>query len=205
MHALRGYVDPQWHNHQTSAFLLEFVILAGVRISEARLATWDEFRDLEGSRPTWHVPAEHHKIGRITDTSHVLPVTKRMLEILDAMAERYGAGTGKFIFPTPRSGPYSLMRAGRSVIAKIWSAHITAHGFRQTFTNWGNAVGMPTGLIDFQVGHIPRGAVAQAYHTDSQVEARRSWMEKWDAYCSLPPGGADIVTLPLGKQQGSGK
>src|SRR5215831_9339225 len=66
MHALRCYTDPQWHNHSTSKFLLEFVVLTGVRISEARLATWDEFKELDGIRPAWHVPAEHHKIGHIT-------------------------------------------------------------------------------------------------------------------------------------------
>jgi integrase len=208
MQELRSYIDQSTNqrdrqSHPTSAFWLEFIVLTGVRLSEARLATWDEFKDLDGSRPTWCVPPDHHKIGHITDKPHIVPVTKRMLGILHAVRERHGTDTGNLVFPSPfGGGPYRRTTANQFVKQNMkWG--ITPHGFRQTLTNWGNAHGMPAGLIDFQVGHIPRGAVAQAYHTDPQVEIRRPWMEKWDAYCSLPPAGDNIVTLPLANKQGA--
>jgi hypothetical protein len=49
MAKLRAWEDgsSRRHGHTGSALLLEFVILTGVRLSEARLATWKEF-DLQG-------------------------------------------------------------------------------------------------------------------------------------------------------------
>jgi integrase len=62
MQALRAYEDPngRW-GHTTVALLTEFIVLTGVRLSEARLATWKEF---DKGQMVWNVPPQHRKTGR---------------------------------------------------------------------------------------------------------------------------------------------
>jgi integrase len=220
MRDLRAYKDRSVRHrfdehHPTRAYWLEFVVLSGVRVSEARSATWDEFEDITGTIPTWRVPTEHHKIGHITGQPHIVPVSRRMQEILIEMGLRQdGIAPGQLVFPSPYESKNPRARRARSVRpfdvgsantfirgCLKWDVHITAHGFRQTFTNWAVAAGMPPSLIEFQVGHIPQGKVAQAYHTDPQVEARRPWMEDWGKFCSLPPADDNVVNLPLANKQ----
>jgi integrase len=194
--------------HPTRALWVEFVVLTGVRVSEARLATWDEFEGLDGPSPIWIVPPDHHKIGTITDKPHVMPVTKPMLAVLREMEKRQrGREAGQLVFPSPYESkdprskrrrevrPFDVGSANTFIKSALrWEVDITTHGFRTTLTDWATANGWGH-LVDLQVGHLPQGKVAQAYRNDPLVEARRPMMEAWGMHCALPPSGAAVVSI----------
>jgi integrase len=209
MAAVRSYEDRsvRARGHPTRALWVEFITLTGVRLSEARLATWSEMKGLEGRHPVWEVPPEHHKIGFITDKPHLLPISKPMLKVLAEMARRYPKHKPTdLVFPSPYDGhdPRSRKRGVRPFNegsantfiqdALKWDVHITAHGFRSTFTDWADK-NYPEALIDLQVGHLPKGKVAQAYRQDPHLEARRLMMEEWGKFCELPPAGAKVEKI----------
>jgi integrase len=202
MRDLRAYKDRSVRKtgHPARALWLEFVVLTGVRVSEARLATWSEVRGLNTPNPVWVVPAAHHKIGHITEKPHEIPVTKPMLAILDEMRRRHGDNPNSLVFPSPyglkhgKPRPFDVGSANTFIKGCLkWNVHITAHGFRSCVTDWAIANGYPEGLVDLQVGHLPRGKVAQAYRRDPLTEARRPMMEAWGVHCATPPVADNVV------------
>ena len=72
----------------TSARALEFVVLTGVRVSEAVGAQWSEIDFKQG---VWNVPAERIK----TRQPHRVPLSPRALAILNDMR----GGHAKWVFP----------------------------------------------------------------------------------------------------------
>jgi integrase len=65
--------------------MLEFIILTGVRVSEARLATWEQF-DLHTM--IWNVPPENRKTGHLNGKVRPVPITPPMLAVLKEMRRR---------------------------------------------------------------------------------------------------------------------
>jgi integrase len=200
LEAIRRYEDRSIRKtgHLTVTLLLEFVVLSGVRISEARLATWGE---IDEGTAIWTVPPyrEGHKVGDITGEPHLVPITKPMWAVLREMQRRYpNPAPDALIFPSPRSAEH-VWHSGntrtpfdvgsvRLFISKSlkWNVDITTHGFRSTFLNWAKANGWSKELRDLQIGHLVRGKVDQAYETDPLVNQRRPMMEAWGEYCSAP-------------------
>jgi len=183
-----------------SALWLEFVVLSGVRIGEAGQATWSEMEGLDGPKPIWRVPAEHHKLGR---GDHIIPITKPMLDVLVEMYRRNGAEESKLVFSGPNSGPKNPMsRVNMQALLRRlkWKEHITAHGFRSTFTGWAVKEQWQYELISRQCGRIPHGEVFERYFREPMVEERRAMMEAWGRYCSLPPAEAGQV-LPMHRRK----
>jgi integrase len=199
LEALRSYEDrcARAMGHPTVALWLEFVVLTGVRVSEVRLATWDE---IDEKNATWVVPPPHHKIGRITHEPHLVPITKPMWAVLAEMKRRDpDCRPDALIFPSPRGGgtrggnwhstglPFEVNTVARFIRESLkWPTEITPHGFRSTLTDWCRANQHSMDFIDMQVGHLPRGKVAQAYMRDQLVNQRRPMMEAWGEYCSHP-------------------
>jgi integrase len=98
MRDLRAYDDRSWRKqgHTTAAFLLEFVMLAGVRVGEAAAAQWKE---IDRENMVWNVPPEHLKSR---DKLRPVPITKPMLALLDNMYERRrDESRDALVFPSP--------------------------------------------------------------------------------------------------------
>jgi integrase len=208
MQALRRYKDRSVRNkgHPTRALWLEFVVLSGVRLSEARLATWSEMQGLDGLYPVWVVPVDHHKIGNSghTDEPHIIPLTKPMVAVLHEMRRRHGSNPNALVFPSPyglkhgKPRPFDVGSANTFIKGCLqWDMHVTAHGFRSTFTDWARAQSRGWhDLIEEQVGHVRGAKVQRAYRHDPLTEQRRPMMELWGEFCAMPPPAADnVVTL----------
>jgi integrase len=199
---VRSYRNPGNTERLTSSYWLEFVMLSGVRISEARLATWDE---IVGDN--WHVPPEHRKNGHLTDKVRTIPITKSMKKVLNDMRSRRSSSSN-LIFPAPHGGAYDVQSMGRFIRDSLkWETTVTAHGFRNTLTDWAEANDENMLLIERQFDHLPPGQVRQAYSSvtrkqseDPTLELRRAMMEKWDAYCNrLEPLPAKVVNFRKAK------
>jgi integrase len=195
MQVLRAYEDRSVRRlgHPNVALLLEFIVLSGVRMSEARLATYDEMNEATN---VWTVPPPHHKIGRLTKEPHFVPITPPMWDVLREMHRRYpNHAPDALIFPTERGeergkGANAAFNentvAGFLRISIKWPTKIVPHGFRSTLAGWCQANGYPDALIDRQIGHLPAGKIDQAYKRDQLTEARRPMMDAWGQYCSRP-------------------
>jgi integrase len=168
---------------------LEFLILSGVRSGEVRQATWDEISEGDND---WHVPPEHRKTGHLTDKVRTIPITKSMKAVLKEMRRRYpDAKGGDLIFRKPSGGKYTSQAMADQIKLLKWDGpKITAHGFRNTITDWAEAYGKDLLLLERQFDHVPPGVSRRYSHivrkesVDPGLERRRELMEEWDAYCN---------------------
>jgi integrase len=172
-----------------TALWLEFLILSGVRSGEVRQATWGEISK-DGN--DWHVPPEHRKTGHLTDKVRTVPITKSMKAVLKEMRRRYlDAKDSDLIFPKPSGGKYTTQAMADQIKLLKWDGpKITAHGFRNTITDWAEAYGKDLLLLERQFDHVPPGVSRRYSHVvrkeaaDPGLERRRELMEEWDAYCN---------------------
>lgn len=176
---IAGFVKALRGRQGTSmgALALEFVILAACRSGEARLARWREF-DLD--RQTWCVSAARMKMRR----EHIVPLTPRMVEILEAARRLHlnGATGDKLVFPGQKKGePLSDMTL-RMVMRRMKVGQYTVHGFRSGFRDWaGNDTEFPRELAEEALAHA-LGGVERAYRREQAVERRRVMMGAWEDF-----------------------
>jgi integrase len=217
---LFAYEDGSVQNrgHLTTALWLKWVIFSGCRISEARLATWDEPKG-----NNWIVPWEHLKSGQMGLRRHALvrPITTQMQAVLDVMRDRRRNDTN-LIFPNPDGGEYTETSMGRFIRETLeWKIEVeniepitaTAHGTRSTLTSWATAQRESSGirkyeyrLVDIQLDHIPGdlkddqgrtrkgaqayGPTANPLTLDDTIEPRRSMMQAYNDFI-WPNGKGD--------------
>jgi integrase len=189
MQEVRGYQDRSYRDsgHPVSMLLLEYIILTGCRISEARLAKWSH---IDRTNLIWTVPEENHKIGAHTGEPVLRPITKPMLAVLDEMKRRYPDHTlGDLIFPSYWHGRTAAPFNTSSMVPLLHRSlktTITVHGFRSTFTDWCRANGYPKELYDAQTGHVVGDVTHRAYARDQLIDQRRPMMEHWGQWCAQP-------------------
>lgn len=204
----------QKRGHLVTALWLKFVIFSGCRISEARLATWDE---IKGNN--WIVPWEHLKTGKLHRKKLVRPITTQMQAVLNEMRRRRRNDTN-LIFPNPDGVEYTETAMSRFIRETLeWKIEVedsdfltaTAHGTRSTLTAWAFAKNTwalsednRQRLVDIQLDHIPadlktdsgrtrKGAraydpTANPLTLDDTIEPRRRMMQAYNDF--IWPNGA---------------
>jgi len=167
---------------QSTRLCFEFLILTAARSGEARLANWTEF-DLKSG--LWTIPALRMK-GRI---EHVVPLGQRALEIVK-MA-RAASQEGEYLFPSKSGTPLSDMTLTKLLRDMDYGAEqATVHGMRSAFKDWCAVVAkVPDEVSEAALAHADKDRVRAAYRRTNYVDARRSLMESWGAYCAAK--GAD--------------
>ena len=180
----------------TAALMLEWIALSACRTGEARFATWAEI-DLD--RMIWAIPAARMKMRR----DHVVPITKRMAEVLAQAKGRLGrqAKPSDWLFPGPRKGKPLSEMAGIQQMKRMDYGQFTVHGLRATFKGWAaTCTEFPRELIEEQLAH-QLGAVERAYMRVHAVERRRAMMEAWADQLSgleAATGAANVVPMRAG-------
>jgi len=72
----------------------------------------------------------------------------------------------------------------RNPLGIMGYGHITAHGFRASFSTWVNdATRYPAALREFQLAHRVDDATAAAYQRGTAVEKPRELVQAWADYC----------------------
>lgn len=161
----------------TAARALEFTILAATRSTETREALWSEIQgDL------WIIPAARMKAGR----EHRVPLTPRMLEILEEMKPL--RTPADHIFPGDlRIEPISNMAMLRLLQHRM-EVDVTVHGFRSAFRDWaGDCTDHPRDVTEAALAHAVGGAVERAYRRRDALAKRRELMVAWETFCTTPP------------------
>ena len=167
---------------------LQLLALLFTRPSELRLAQWSEF-DLDAG--TWIVPVERMKMRR----EHLVPLSDQAVSSLRELHEV--TGHQELVFPGLRpSRPisentmnYALRNMGVSP-----DQH-TAHGFRSSASTLLHELGYPPEVIELQLAHAQRNAVAAAYNRSSRLTERREMMQDWANYLDGLRRGDNVVNL----------
>lgn len=153
---------------------LRFAILTAARSGEVRGATWAE---IDREACVWTVPADRMKAGR----THRVPLSAAALSVLDAVAARFGAEPGAFIFPGQREGA-ALSDMALVKVLRDMKAHAVPHGFRSSFCDWAAEQGVSRELAERALAHLVKDATEAAYRRIDQLEQRRPVMAAWGAF-----------------------
>lgn len=159
-----------------SARALEWTILSACRSGETLGARWEE---IDRQANVWTIPAERMKAGR----PHRVPLTPRMVEILETLQET--AGDNPFIFPgskpkRPLSGMAMAMQ-----LRRMGFGEFTVHGFRSAFRDWAaEETRFPRETAEAALAHIVGDATERAYRRGDALERRRALMNMWEIHCA---------------------
>lgn len=168
------------------ALALEFTILNASRSGEVIAAKWSE---IDRSTDTWIIPKQRMKAGR----EHRVPLTKRGIEILDALAE---IQSSDFIFPGSRPRSHISNMTMAKALSTAGAADFTVHGMRSAFRDWcGEETGFPESLAEQALAHIVGDATERAYRRGDALAKRRKLMEAWAAYCEPKTSGQNVVPM----------
>ena len=179
-----------------SALALEALILCGSRSGELLGVDWQEI-DLEHA--VWTVPAVRMK----TKKDHRVPLTKRVLEILESVKPLSDTTNGPkgYVFKGRdigkplSSGAFDRLYK-RMEKAGLKSDHFTTHGFRSAFRDWAYEVSsFPREVAEAALSHALGDATERAYRRGDALEKRRLMMEAWANYVEPQSGGANVVQL----------
>ena len=169
-----------------SALMLETLILTGVRTDAILHAKW---KHIDLKKAIWTIPAENLKDSKTRDGSFRVPLSPRVIEILEAIAEVQKTG---LVFPCPTGKPMSngamLGLIGRMSSAdQKWSdpdgRRIVTHGFRATFKTWGKDTRKDRDLVEEALGHVVGTKTERAYDRSDVLDLRRELMTAWAEYC----------------------
>ena len=155
-----------------SARLLEFVILTASRQSEARLATRDE---IDRANLIWTIPASRMKTNR----EHRVPLTDRMLEIIDECE------TDSHYLFAEEGVPLSI-NALRMLMNRMGVGEYTPHGFRSSFRGWCEEKSdiREESLWEESLGHLIGTATTRSYRRTDAIIARLNLFKCWNLFVS---------------------
>jgi integrase len=152
-----------------------FVILTGVRKSEATGATWKEF-DLPNKR--WLIPAARMQKNK---KDHFVPLTDAAIACLGEPGE-----PNAFVFPS-KSGTKLGSDATRFVYR--FGLPFDLHGFRTSLGSWAEENGFRTNVIQLALAHRKKsddgralGSQDTAYMRATLFDERRALHEAWAAF-----------------------
>ena len=162
---------------QTSvpAKCLELIILTGVRLDEAREATWDEI-DLDNR--VWTIPAARMKKS---DRDHRVPLSAAALAVLKEM---HAIRQSDYVFPGAYHGKAIGKNMPLRVLNTITGTSATVHGFRSSFRDWAaERTTFAREVAEMALAHAIPDAVEAAYRRGDLFDKRRRLMDAWAAYC----------------------
>lgn len=176
-----------------SALVLRFSIATAARSGNVRDAEWSEF-NLE--QAVWEIPAHKMKNG----LPFRQPLNAHALEALNEAKAK--APKSRRVFPGPNFGKISDVAVNKTLalVAKEvgLDAHITAHGFRSSFRQWGaEQTKFPHEALELCLAHVQTDKVVAAYQRSDLYEIRQLIMAAWASYCGHE--SVDNV-VPFGKQ-----
>jgi integrase len=162
-----------------------------VRPGELRAAVWDE---IDWKAAEWRLPAHRMKMRK----PHLVPLSRQALAILKT--QHAISGSGRYVFPGPRTlrplSDMSLTVALHSISPAFSREDHSVHGFRSTASTSLNELGWDSALIELQLAHVKRDAVAGVYDRSQRIPERRRMMQEWADYIDELRAEATKRTTP---------
>lgn len=168
----------------TAARALEFLILCASRTGEVIGAVPAEF-DLD--KALWVIPAKRMKMGK----EHRVPLSARAIDIVRGQVKLGDT----FVFPGLKAGnPLSNM-AMLKLLERMGRKHLTVHGFRSSFRDWGaERTQYPGEVLEMALAHAVGDKVEAAYRRGDLFEKRRRLLEDWAKFCGLQDASGSAAT-----------
>jgi integrase len=160
------------------ASALEFLILTVTRRSETLAAVWPEF---DFQKRIWTIPAPRTKQRR----KHRLSLSDRAMELL-RQQPGYSDRTG-FVFTNNNQAlDTKFMLELLHELSREMGVHekITMHGFRTSFTDWGDTTTFKDAHLEKCLAHLVGSKTRRAYDRDDSLEERGPIMDAWADYCA---------------------
>jgi integrase len=168
-----GFVAELRKSDKVQARALEFLILTATRKAETLGATWDE---IDFSACTWTIPAERMKNRK----EHVVPLTKRALEILRLQqASKHADASNSYVFVGIKANrpiaPNTLLR---------WVPEkYTVHGFRASITQFlSDKTDASFETVEQVLSHAVGNSVTQAYRRQASLEKMGAALKLWSDF-----------------------
>ena len=165
----------------STRYALRLLPLVFTRPSELREAKWSEI-DLE--RALWDIPAERMKGPINKRRSHLVPLSRQAVDILQNLREENEES--EYVFPSPQTPrrPISNMAMLKALRAMGYtSEEQSVHGFRAIArTLLDERLRFPFHVIEAQLAHAVKDANGTAYNRTQHLEARRDMMQAWADY-----------------------
>lgn len=168
---------------------LRFLALTAVRPSELRGASWNEFEDLNESKPLWRIPSSRMKgdLDRKEEVGgdHLVPLARQSIEVLRVLWPLTGGG--QLVFPSNRHThrPMSENAIGYLLNRAGYHGHHVPHGFRAAFSTimneWAERYGKQHDrlVIDLMLAHVPKQKVEGVYNRAAYLPRRRELVQIW--------------------------
>ncbi len=129
--------------------------------------------------------------------AHRVPLTARMMEILDEME---AIRTGPFVFSGQKlDRPLSVMALAMQ-LRRMKVENATVHGFRSAFRDWSaEETHFPREIAEAALAHVVGDATERAYRRGDALEKRRHLMQAWaDFITDSAPG--NVVAMRPGRR-----
>lgn len=193
-----------WKSRPADALLPLMMLCHGTRISETRLAKWENVDLAEGGE--WFIPAGDAK----TKADHRLPITRQVRELLTAYRARQIAGgySGSYLFPRGDGKPLSESQ-GQDVFDRVAGAEPwTSHDLRKIARSMWADLGVDYLIGELLLNHALDDLDAAYIHTHAQA-LKRDALERW--HCWLESRGLSffatrtepVCTAPVTEREAS--
>lgn len=156
---------------------LRLQALTFVRPGELIAMRWEEV-DME--RKQWVIPAQRMKGRRGHNRSHIVPLSKQALAVLNQQQRINANRTHVFHSSRASSGHISNMAVNMALIRMGFKGRMCAHGFRAlAMTALQEERQIDRLHIDRQLAHVPESKVAAAYNRAEYLNERTALMQTW--------------------------
>lgn len=174
---------------QVFKLFIPFLMLTGVRLSEASGAVWSEIK-LE--RALWVIPARRMKGKKYP---HRVPLSRQAMGTLRLARELSPSGELIFGYRRGRGAPRPVAsRDVSKVLQKVLKLTddegrgVVAHGFRATITDWmSDNANVSDEVSQAVLAHRPPSATRRAYMRNDYLKKRAPLMQAW-ADVIMPEG-----------------
>ena len=157
---------------------LELIVLTGVRLDEAREATWDE---IGFDNRVWMIPAARMKKS---DRDHRVPLSAAAIAVLEDM---HAIRQSDYVFPGSYHGKAIGKNMPLRLLNQITGTSATVHGFRSSFRDWAaERTSFPREVAEMALAHAIPNAVEAAYRRGDLFEKRSRLVDAWADYCAKP-------------------
>lgn len=173
---------------------LRLLPLVFVRPGELRAAEW---REIDTDAAQWVIPAERMKMRR----PHIVPLTAQALAILEEL--RPLTGSGRYVLPGERSRERPLSENTLNAALRrmgYTTEQMTAHGFRAMASTMLHERGYAPHVIEAQLAHAQRNAVAAAYNRAEYLPDRVQMMKDWADYLDVLRDQRKVVAGNFGRR-----
>ena len=172
------------------------LMLTGLRLSEVREATWDEF-DLKAQ--IWTIPASRMKGRQTTAIEHCIPLTPHMFAVLKELVR---GPRGPFVFSVSGgASPIAKNMKRKHLLDEAMAEdmgdgefkHFVNHDLRRTLRTRGRKLGIASDVGEAMLAHR-RVGVAGIYDHDDRLDERRKAHELWGEFL-LQCAGSNVVRM----------